>query len=191
MNSHIVLELYNEKKLEHHASILANMVRQNPKLADWSNDELEKLYASAVSGFQSKEGKHLEHIVEDLLEESKIPFMSQVHLDSDGIIVKSGGCTIPDIVFGSPVVGDHISKYAVLSLKTSSRERGKLDTAWTNKHPPKLFLYGTLEQDYPQPGAFNESPTRKLVCAVPKQKDNRQFKLEFEDILDEVMRVLE
>ena len=81
------------------------------------------------------------------------------------------------------MVGTHISGYAVMSLKTTSRERAKLDTAWTHQHPPALFLYGTLENDYPQPETFGEGPTRKLICATPKAHDTRQFKLGFEDLL--------
>ena len=93
-------------------------------------------------------------------------------------------------MFGNPVVGTHISGYVVMSLKTTSRERAKLDTAWTYKHPPKLFLYATLEDDYPSPKTFDEGLTRKLVCATPKARDARQFKLGFEHLVAEVQAAL-
>jgi hypothetical protein len=142
-----------------------------------------------VSCFQSKGGKGLENLVENALKSEQIPFKSQVQLDSNGIIVESNGVTIPDIVFGDPQIGTHISNYAVMSLKTTSRERSKLDTAWTEKHPPRLFLYATLEADYPTPEKFQESPRRKLVCGIPRKKDTREYKLGFEDIKQELLLV--
>jgi hypothetical protein len=160
---------------------------RNPKYADWTDEEIEHAFADVVSCFQSKGGKALESIVENALKLEQIPFKSQVHLDSNGIIVESNGVTIPDVVFGDPQLGTHISNYAVMSLKTTSRERSKLDTAWTEKHPPKLFLYATLEADYPIPEKFQESSTRKLVCAVPRKKDLRRYKLGFEHIKQEIL----
>ena len=176
-------DAYGRFRHDQHAAHLARLRAAHPKLVTFDDDELSALYWTAVSCFQSKGGKFFEAHIEGLLREVGVPFKAQVHLNRDGIIVESGGCTIPDIVFGDPVVGTHISGYAVMSLKTTSRERAKLDTAWTHQHPPKLFLYGTLENDYPQPETFGESPTRKLICATPKAHDTRQFKLGFEDLL--------
>ena len=187
MNSIAILTAYASFKSAQHLQHLARLRRNYPKLADWSDAEITALYSDVVSCFQSKGGSFFESHIERLLTGVGVPFKAQVHLNADGIIVESGGCTIPDIVFGTPVVGTHISNYAVLSLKTTSRERAKLDTAWTFKHPPKLFLYGTLEDDYPQPKTFGECETRKLICAKPRKRDLRQFKLGFEDLIDLVL----
>ena len=185
MNSVAILAAYASFKSAQHLQHLARLRRNYPKLADWSDADITALYSDVVSCFQSKGGSFFESHIESLL--AHVPFKAQVHLNADGMIVESGGCTIPDIVFGTPVVGTHISNYAVLSLKTTSRERAKLDTAWTFKHPPKLFLYGTLEDDYPQPKTFGECDTRKLICAKPRKRDLRQFKLGFEDLIDLVL----
>jgi hypothetical protein len=190
MNNSSILSEQKAFKDSQHATHRSKLRQEFAFLKDCSDEELDKLYWMAVSCFQSKSGKFLEAHIEKLLKEANVPFKAQLHITSEGIIVESGGCTIIDIVFGKPVIGDHIGKYAALSLKTTSRERAKLDTAWTVKHPPKLFLYGTLEDDYPQPKIFEEGPTRKLICAKPKKKDLRQFKLGFENIIEEVQKVL-
>jgi len=186
MNSQAILFAYNSFKTTVHKQHL-DKIRQSLPLRlqhELTDDELDNVYNSSVSCFQSKGGKFLESHIETLLINAGIPFKPQVHLNSDGIIVESQGCTVPDIVFGIPQIGDHISNYIVLSLKTTSRERAKLDTAWTSKHPPKLFLYGTLEDDYPQPTTFEEGPIRKIITAKPKKKDNRMFKLGFEHLIE-------
>lgn len=177
-------ETFKQAQLLKHVQTLRT---ENPKLADWTDEEVLKLYQTAVSCFQSKAGSFLEKFVEEKLREAGVPFRAQVNLNGDGFVVEGRGTFIPDIVFGDPKPGDHIRDFVVLSLKTSSRERSKLDTAWTHENPPKLFLYGTLEDDYPQPDKFRESESRKLVCAIPKKKDNRVYKLGFGDILAEVL----
>lgn len=177
-----ILSAYSAFKAAQHAAHLLRVRTENPELAGLSDEVIDRVYNSVVSCFQSKGGKFFEKHVETLLTDAKIPFKAQVSIDADGMIVSGGGVTIPDIVFGEPVVGTHISNYIVMSLKTTSRERAKLDTAWTNKHPPKLFLYATLEPDYPQPATFGEGHTRRLVCATPRKNDTRAFKMGFEDI---------
>ena len=189
MNNTSILAAYAAFKSAQPLQHITRLRRNYPKLAGWSDSDITALYSDVVSCFQSKGGSFFEGHIESLL--TGIPFKAQVHLNSDGIIVESGGCTIPDIVFGNPVVGTHISNYAVLSLKTTSRERAKLDTAWTVKHPPKLFLYGTLEDDYPQPKTFGECDTRKLICAKPRKRDLRRFKLGYEDLIATVTTLLE
>lgn len=188
LNSASVLAAYNALRAASHANHIVEMRRRHPKFGLWTDEEINAVYVDDVARFQSKGGKVLEKIVEDCLRQSGIPFKAQVNIDINGMIVESKGVTIPDIVFGNPTVGTHISNYVVMSLKTTSRERSKLDTAWTQNHPPKLFLYGTLEADYPPPEKFQESPTRKLVTAVARKKDTRQYKLGFEDIIREVLQ---
>lgn len=187
-----ILADYSAFKAEQHTAHLTRLRANHPKLSAFTDEELTALYQDVVSCFQSKGGKFFEGKLEGYLRDAGVPFQAQVHIDSNGYIVegRSDGDTIPDLVFGNPVVGTHISGYVVMSLKTTSRERAKLDTAWTCKHPPKLFLYGTLDRDYPSPKTFCEGPTRKLVCATPKTRDARQFKLKFEDLVAEVQAAL-
>jgi len=187
-----ILASYAAFKSAQHAAHIARLRAAHPKLSVFTDDEVTALFHEVVSCFQSKGGKFFEAHIENLLREAGIPFKAQVHVDARGVIVegRNDGDTIPDIVFGNPVVGTHISQYAVMSLKTTSRERAKLDTAWTYKHPPKLFLYATMEDDYPSPKTFDEGPTRKLICATPKARDARQFKLGFEHLVAEVQAAL-
>jgi hypothetical protein len=183
-----LLAAYAARQQERRTAVAHTLRTLYPFLAERSDDELLSVYDTSVSAHQSKDGRFLETWIEARLREEGIQFKAQVPIDEHGIILakKRRGVTIPDIVFGNPIVGTHISGYKVLSLKTSSRERAKLDTAWTNKHPPAVFYYGTLVEDYPEPTAFGESATRKLVCAAPKDVDARAFKLGFEDLLAEL-----
>ncbi len=184
LNNQQVLDAWKTHKNTKKARLLVSVREKYPELSVLSDDRLSEMFAMVVSDHQSKDGGFLEAYVESSL---AIPFKRQVHIDDDGIVVKSGGKTIIDIVFGDPQLGTHISNYTAGSLKTCSRERWKLDTAWTYKNPPKLFLYITLTTDYPQPDTFEEGPTRKLICATPKKRDSRSFKLGFQDIESEVV----
>ena len=183
-----LLAAYAARQQERRTAIAHTYRTLYPFLAERSDEELLSVYDTSVSAHQSKDGRFLETWIEARLREEGIQFKAQVPIDENGIILakKRRGVTIPDIVFGNPIVGTHISGYKVLSLKTSSRERAKLDTAWTYKNPPAVFYYGTLVEDYPDPTAFGESPARKLVCATPKDADARTFKLGFEDLLAEL-----
>lgn len=187
-----IKEAYASFKSAQHADHLTRLRINHPKFAAFTDDELTSVFKDIVSCFQSKGGKFFEGHIEELLRNAGVPFQAQVHLNEGGFIVEQhgDGDTIPDIVFGTPTIGTHISQYVAMSLKTTSRERAKLDTAWTYKHPPKLFLYGTIESDYPSPSTFGEGPTRKMICCTPKSRDLRQFKLGFEDLVAEVQSAL-
>lgn len=180
---------YDDFKLTKKRDGIRSMRHCNPKLTNFTDEEIVALYECAVSSFQSKSGAFLEKYVERALESMRIPFRPQVHIDAHGMIVPSNGTTIIDIVFGTPEIGTHISDYIVLSLKTTSRERAKLD-GWARTYPPKVFYYGTVESDYPQPETFVETASRKLVCVRTKQKDLREFKFNFQDMAREVQSLL-
>ena len=196
LSNESVLTAWSNRKDDKQKELLASIRKEKPALASISDEDVLDICRMAVSNFQSKDGKVLEEHVENTL---TIPFQKQVCIDKDGVIVDRGRNKkgevktrktdkIVDIVFGTPVVGTHISEYAAMSLKISSRERGSQDDHWSLTHKPKLFLYATLSDDYPQPDKFGESETRKLVCATPKKTDDRTFKLGFGDIEAEVMR---
>lgn len=186
-----ILAAYQAAKKAEASANIARLRASTPKLESWSDEDIAEFYKTAVSCFQSKQGgRFLETFVEETLTREGIPFQAQVRVDGDGMITSGKGVTIPDIVFGTPTIGTHISNYMVLSLKVSSRERSKLDSAWTFEHKPKKFYYGTIEADYPTPDKFKESDTRKLVCAIARKKDTRAFKMGFDDLLAEVKTLL-
>lgn len=197
LSNESALKAWSDHKDEKKMNLLASIRRLFPEVASMTDDRVFELVALSVSNFQSKDGAVLEKHVGQTL---TIPFKPQVCIDKDGMIVYRGYTKkgevnkfktdkIVDIVFGTPVVGTHISNYAAMSLKTTSRERASQDDHWTRKHPPKLFLYATLSDDYPPPDKFGESETRKLVCATPKKTDDRAFKLGFQDIEAEILRL--
>lgn len=173
-----------QKSLNEH---FVSMRKKHPKLASWTNDEIAELYDDNNSHSQSRRcrgGGELERFLESSFRCKNISFARQVPVNNDGIIVKTKkGMKIIDIVFGIPKVGDHISNFKIMSIKKSSRERYTEDD-WTLVQKPKLYLYTTLDADYPQPEKFKENDDRKLICAKPKPEDSRQFKLGFENIID-------
>jgi hypothetical protein len=183
LSSAQILKRNEQRKQEKIATILADIRSQPPIQSD---EDALAMYTRCISNFQKKDGKSFEKDIEAQLTACNVPFKSQVHMDANGMILESQGVHILDIVFGDPRPGTHISNYAVMSLKTSSRERAKLDT-WTDIHPPKRFYYGSIEADYPTPEKFKESDTRKLVCVTPRKKDTRQFKLDFVGLIDEIL----
>lgn len=170
-----------------------SMRLNHPILANGTDEEIMSILNHCNSYSQSRRsvgGKELETRIETHFTKEGQPYRRQVRI-KDGIIQdtkSTKGMKIVDIVFGNPQPGDHISNYAIMSLKTSSRERASEDD-WTLIYRPKLYLYASLKADYPAPEKFQESESRKLVCATPKPEDTRRFKLGFEDILREVCSV--
>ena len=191
MNNVALLAEYAAFEAAQRVKHITRLRREFPKLAAWSDADVNALYNVSVSCFQSKGGGgFLQVWVESALKKRNIPYSRQVHLDNKGFIVKSGGTSIPDIVFGNPEPGTHIRNYPVMALKTSSRERWKTDISLALKYSPKLFLYATITDDYPDPTTFGESDTWMLVCATPRADDLRKYKLGFEDIEAVVMPLL-
>ena len=75
--------------------------------------------------------------------------------------------------------------YKVISCKTTCRERWTQDD-WSYTFAPQLFILLTLSSDYPSSERFRESGTRKIITCMPKKKDDRIFKLNFEHLIDEL-----
>ena len=180
MNNVALLAEYAAFEAAQRVKHITRLRKNFPEFKEYSDTRLNEIYNECVSCFQSKGGgSFLQKYVETHL---TIPYSRQVHLDNKGFIVKSGGTSIPDIVFGNPVPGTHISEYPVMALKTSSRERWKTDLSLALKYSPKLFLYTTITDDYPDPTTYGESDKRMLVCATPRAGDLRRYKLGFEDV---------
>jgi hypothetical protein len=186
-----------DKKNESNKIIINNLRSALPSCT-FSEQELLKLYDTAISTFQSgkcKNGKGFESVIENQLRVNSIPFVSQVAIDKCGRIIGTG-TTVEghahtlDILIGADLIehikGKHISNYGVISCKTSVRERWNQDE-WTFEHKPKLYILCTLSADYPNSAKFQENATRKIATSKPKQKDDRKYKLDLEDCLNEVV----
>jgi predicted nucleic acid-binding Zn-ribbon protein len=178
------LESNNHNSKQYHFDTLRS---KYPCLERCSNEELEDISNTVNSHSQSircKNGGNFEKIIEDLLQKKNIAYSRQVPIDKNGILVKKKkNNKVLDIIIGNAVIGQHISNYIVISLKTSTRERHSEDD-WSKIHVPKLYLYGTLSSDYPHPEKFEESDVRKMLCLNPKKNDTRKFKLGFNDLYD-------
>jgi hypothetical protein len=160
-----------------------------------SDVELLALYNKSISIHQSKiqgNGDFLENdILVGMLEQNNIPYRKQVTINKSGIIVgfneKRDKCYhIIDFVIGENIeVGKSITEYNVVSCKTTCRERWTQDD-WSHSFQPKKYILLTISDDYPSSDRFRESPNRKIVTCIPKKKDDRIYKLDFDNLIDEI-----
>lgn len=183
-------------KIDKNKSIIQNKVISELKdLAPRiGNDQLLKIYNKAVSirqGNNQGNGAFLENDIEYFLKKYKISYRKQVTINNKGIIIgfnhKKERCFhIIDFVIGNNISeGESIRKFKVLSCKTTCRERWTQDE-WTYRFPPKKYILITLSDDYPSSARFKENARRKIISCIPKKKDDRIYKLNFEDMLKEI-----
>lgn len=148
---------------------------------------LPELYKTAVSAHQSKKvGGDFERFMYTHLQCSGFEVHAQVPFKNGVVVSASKGADVVDLAIGpAPSPGILISNYVVLSCKTTTRERKKLDT-WSTMTPPRAFYYLTTSNDYGDPVDFGESPVRKIVTCTPRTNDTRVYKLSFDDIVTEL-----
>uniref|UniRef100_A0A6C0I993 Uncharacterized protein n=1 Tax=viral metagenome TaxID=1070528 RepID=A0A6C0I993_9ZZZZ len=190
-----VLSKIKEKKVLKNARIIQELKQIAPML---SGDELLQLYTKSISIHQSKiqeNGNFLENdILVSILDKSNIPYKKQITINKSGIIVgfnvKKEKCYhIIDFVIGENIdVGKSITDYKVISCKTTCRERWTQDD-WSYTFAPKLYILLTISDDYPPAQRFREDARRKIITCLPKKKDDRLCKLNFENLIDELLRV--
>jgi hypothetical protein len=189
-NAYVLSKMEENRILKE--QIIIRELRQLPTATD---QELLQLYNKSISIHQSKiqgNGNFLEnHILVDMLNHYHIPYKQQVTIDKTGKIVgfnhKRKKCYhILDFVVGENIeIGKSIMDYIVISCKTTCRERWTQDD-WSYTFAPKLYILLTLSDDYPLSSRFNENTTRKIITCIPKKKDDRIFKLNFENLIDEL-----
>lgn len=190
-----VLSRIEENKISKNLKIIQDLKQIAPLLSD---NELLQLYNKSISIHQSKiqgNGYFLENdILIGVLDKNNIPYKKQVTIDKSGIIVgfneKKGKCYhIIDFVIGENIeVGKSITYYKVVSCKTTCRERWTQDD-WSYTFIPKLYILLTISDDYPPTQRFREDETRKIITCLPKKKDDRLFKLNFENLIDELQQL--
>lgn len=189
-----VLSRIEENKISKNLKIIQELKNIAPLLNDV---ELLQLYTKSISIHQSKiqgNGDFLENdILVGVLDENNVPYKKQVTIDKSGIIVgfneKKGKCYhIIDFVIGENIaVGKSITDYKVISCKTTCRERWTQDD-WSHTFIPKLYILLTISDDYPPRARFREDVKRKIITCLPKKKDDRIFKLNFENLVDELQK---
>lgn len=190
-----VLSRIEENKISKNLKIIQELKQIAPLLSD---DELLQLYNKSISIHQSKiqgNGDFLENdILVGVLDKNNISYKKQVTINKSGIIVgfneKKGKCYhIIDFVVGENIeVGKSITDYKVVSCKTTCRERWTRDD-WSYTFAPTLYILLTISDDYPPTQRFREDTKRKIITCLPKKKDDRLFKLNFENLIDELQQL--
>ena len=190
-----VLSRIEENKNSKNLKIIKELKQIAPLLSDV---ELLQLYNKSISIHQSKiqgNGDFLENdILVGVLDKNNISYKKQVTINKSGIIVgfneKKGKCYhIIDFVVGENIeVGKSITDYKVVSCKTTCRERWTQDD-WSYTFTPTLYILLTISDDYPPTQRFREDTKRKIITCLPKKKDDRLFKLNFENLIDELQQL--
>ena len=190
-----VLSKIEENRVLKNTKIIQELKQIAPLLSD---DELLQLYTKSISIHQSKiqeNGNFLENgILVSILDKGNIPYKKQVTINKSGIIVgfnvKKGKCYhVIDFVIGENIdVGKSIADYKVISCKTTCRERWTQDD-WSFTFAPKLYILLTISNDYPTTQRFREDARRKIITCLPKKKDDRLCKLNFENLIDELLQI--
>ena len=190
-----VLSRIEENKISKNLKIIQELKQIAPLL---SNNELLQLYNKSISIHQSKiqgNGDFLENdILVGVLDKNNISYKKQVTINKSGTIVgfneKKGKCYhIIDFVVGENIeVGKSITEYKVVSCKTTCRERWTQDD-WSYTFAPTLYILLTISDDYPPTQRFREDTKRKIITCLPKKKDDRLFKLNFENLIDELQQL--
>lgn len=171
-----------------------NIIQELKKIAPILRDiDLLQLYNKSISlhqGKMQKNGDFLENeIVVNILNSGNIPYKQQVTINNMGLIsgfnLKKRKCYhIIDFVIGNDIrVGKSITEYKVISCKTTCRERWTQDD-WSMIFVPKLYLLLTISNDYPSSRRFRESTRRRIITCIPKEKDDRIFKHNYEDLIN-------
>ena len=190
-----VLSRIEENKNSKNLKIIQKLKQIAPLLSDV---ELLQLYNKSISMHQSNiqgNGDFLENdILVGVLDKNNISYKKQVTIDESGIILgfneKKGKCYhIIDFVVGENIeVGKSITDYKVISCKTTCRERWTQDD-WSYTFAPTLYILLTMSDDYPSTKRFREDVKRKIITCLPKKKDDRLFKLNFENLIDELQKL--
>tara|TARA_R110002074_G_C12517672_1_gene663946 strand:- start:1792 stop:2400 length:609 start_codon:yes stop_codon:yes gene_type:complete len=191
-NNQYVLSRMEENKLIKNSLIIQELKQIAPLLSDV---DLLQLYNKSISIHQSKiqgNGNFLENdILVGILDKNNITYKKQVTINSQGIIVgfneKKRQCYhVIDFVIGECIeVGKSITDYIVISCKTTCRERWTQDD-WSYTFIPKLYILLTLSNDYPPSIRFREDIQRKIITCIPKKTDDRIYKLNFENLIEEL-----
>ena len=191
-NNEYVLSQLEQNKLIKNSLIVQELKIIEPSLND---NKLLQLYNKSISIHQSKiqeNGNFLENdILVAILDENNIYYRKQVVINKAGIIIgfntKKEKCYhIIDFVIGKNIdINISITEYIVISCKTTCRERRTQDD-WSYTFPPKLYILLTISNDYPSSIRFREDFQRKIITCNPKKKDDRVYKLNFENLIEEL-----
>jgi hypothetical protein len=189
-NKYVIQKIEENKQINFY-----KIIEELKQIYPLQDELLIELYNKSISIHQSniqRNGNLLENIAVSELTKHNIPFKHQVTIGKDGIIVgfnekKSKCYHIIDFVIGNNIeVGKSIMEYKVLSCKTTCRERWTQDD-WSFTYIPSKYILLTISNDYPSSVRFRETEQRKIITCFPKLKDDRKYKLSFEDLINELI----
>lgn len=197
-----------KKNIEFNNNYIKYMIEENKKnkikkiinelktIYPLNDNLLIDIYNKSISLHQTnihENGYFLENnIVATELFSKNIPFKQQVTINKNGIIVgfnqKKKKCFhIIDFVIGNDIsIGKSITNYKIISCKTTCRERWTQDN-WTLTFIPIKYILLTLSNDYPSTIRFGENEKRKIITCNPKILDDRKYKLNFENMINEII----
>lgn len=162
-------------------------------------------------------GSFLEDYVSNMLLSYNILFLRQVAIDNNGFIIPTHPVIcrkhvdpkrkppiqkkkkkrqpkpdtsyhVVDFLIKSNETSTHISECAVISCKSTCRERWSQDNWMLQANlKPALYLLCILTDDYPSRTRFLEREDRKLVTAFAKEKDDRLYKMDYNDVIIEIV----
>lgn len=159
------------------------------KIKDKTNEEILEIYNLCISLRQkqmSKSGNLFEKYIENILIKNNINYKKQVNIDKNGIIIRGTKSDHRiDFVIGDIENEKNIRNLIVLSTKKTCRERWRQDD-WTLKIKPKKYLLLTLSDDYPDSFKFNENKDRKIITSIESKNDDRKYKLNYNDLINEI-----
>jgi hypothetical protein len=156
------------------------------KPMDVSIEDAKIIYDACISLFQSnksKKGKTFERIIEDMFADEGVPFLSQGHVATNGMIVhnKRGqhGIRKPDFILDAKI-GDSIQDKTIVSTKLSLRERKNQDINIASKCK-RVYLLSANKDDERQASALQQhnmelyvvggSPTRNMDAFLKSVKE--------------------
>jgi hypothetical protein len=186
-NKYIIFKINKQKRLQN-KNIIYELKKDLPML---SNNKLLKIYNKCISlkcSILSNNGLFLEKEVIKFLDYHKISYKKQVPIDQNGLIIdnKINSYHVIDFVIGENIdINKSITKYIVLSCKTSVKDRWALDN-WSFTLQPLKYILITNSNDYPSSNKFRESKIRKIITSNPKKNDDRIYKLEYCDLFNEL-----
>ena len=190
-NNYVIQKIEKNKQTK-----IKSIIEELKHIHPLSDTLLIELYNKSISIHErnkQKNGNFLENdIIVEELSSKNIQFRQQVTISKDGIIIgfdiKKNKCYhIIDFVIGNDIeVGKSITEYKVLSCKTTCRERWTQDD-WSFTYIPLKYILITISNDYPPSVRFRENEKRKIITCFQKSKDDRKYKLNFEDLINELI----
>jgi hypothetical protein len=200
MNNAFILDTLQNRSTNY-ATVLSIIREKCPAASSLTDDEVLNIAKVADSAFQRKRctnGNHFQEIVTAFLVKHNLQVLDQVTIDKRGIILglsmtKKGTHTIDHVVVGKgppPDIKDFIGKsiedFGVISSKTTIRSDRWKDVFYNETFPsPKKYLL--VMADTRMPRCFRENETRKIVSCHPLKMDTRVFKLNFDDLVAELV----